>query len=304
MEAAEIAKLCAQLSISDVEGPVRRVSRELRSEGFKDVEHCLIGKVLTGKRVNRDAFRKVIEQLWNPIGSVEIEAVGDNIFMFLFPNREVRSMIWARGPWHFDHSLIVMEKPMGAGDISKLSFRMVDFWVQIHNLPLMCMHRRMAKYIAEQIGTVVELPADSRECMGRFIRVKRLPEFCYACGIICHGLRDCPDDNARIEALEGEVTQYVSWLRAASLEHYKSKQTRTDTKSPSKTLSSSPPGNHSEKNSGTGRSSDNNSNNYANSQSLMNELIPVPTKDLENGKGDVEGLLQDSDLRVGSPDSI
>ena len=171
MEAAEIAKLCARLSILDVEGPVRKVSRELRSEGLKDVEHCLIGKVLTGKRVNREAFKRVIEQLWNSIGNVEIEAVGDNMFMFLFPNREVRSMIWARGPWHFDHSLIVMEKPTGVGDISKLSFHMVDFWIQIHNIPLMCMNRRMAKYIAEQIGTVVELPADSRECMGRFIRV-------------------------------------------------------------------------------------------------------------------------------------
>ncbi|TXG48501.1 hypothetical protein EZV62_024376 [Acer yangbiense] len=156
-------------------------------------------------------------------------------------------MIWSRIPWHFDHNLIILEKPKGAGDISKLSFRMVDFWLQIHNIPLMCMNRHMAKYLAEQLGTAVELPANSRECMGRFIRVKvridiskplmrclrlnvddsgeittaillyeRLPEFCYAYGIIGHGLSDCPNDDARLEALEGIFTKYGHWLRAAS----------------------------------------------------------------------------------------
>ncbi|TXG51438.1 hypothetical protein EZV62_023962 [Acer yangbiense] len=181
--------------------------------------------------------------------------------MSFFPNLEVQSMIWSRGPWHFDRNLIVLKKPIGVGDISKLSFHMVEFWVQIHNLPLMCMNRRMARYLAKQIGTVVELLADSRECWGRFIRVKvridiskpllrclrlnvddsgevttvillyeRLPEFCYACCIIGHGLRDCHDDDARLEALEGVSTKYGSWLRAASVEQSKNRSSRNEKK--------------------------------------------------------------------------
>ncbi|KAI9197893.1 hypothetical protein LWI28_006215 [Acer negundo] len=249
MDAAEITKLCESLSISDVDGPIPLVFMDLISEGLKDVKHCLVGKVLSGKRVNREAFKRVIEQLWSSLGKVEIESIGDNIFMFFFPNLEVRSMVWSRGPWHFDHCLIVLEKPMGSSDISKLPFTMVEIWMQIHNLPLMCMNRKMAKYLAEQVGSVVELLVDSRECWGRFIRVKvrmdiskplkrcvwlnvddtgevitaillyeRLPEFCYACGIIGHGLRDCPDEEARLGAFEGESTKYGSWLRAATVE--------------------------------------------------------------------------------------
>ncbi|TXG57629.1 hypothetical protein EZV62_015458 [Acer yangbiense] len=253
--AGEIAKLCEMLSILDVDGPIRQVSGELRREGLKDVDRCLVGKVLTGKRVNRETFKRVIEQLWSQIRSVEIEAIGDNIFMFIFPSLEVQSMIWSRGPWHFDHNLIVLEKPK------------------------------------EQIGTVVEIPADSRECMGRFIRVKvriniskplmrcvrlnmddseeiitaillyeKLPEFCHACGIISHGLRDCLDDNARTKALEGATTKYSSWLRVASLEQAKNRASRKEIKGPENTPSSSNQENQSRKSSETGKSSKNNSN--------------------------------------------
>jgi hypothetical protein len=48
------------------------------------VDLCLIGKILSGKKVNREAFIHLIDQLWSPFGRVEIESVGVNIFMFHF----------------------------------------------------------------------------------------------------------------------------------------------------------------------------------------------------------------------------
>ncbi|TXG46426.1 hypothetical protein EZV62_028075 [Acer yangbiense] len=108
----------------------------------------------------------------------------------------------------------------------------------------MCMNRRAAKVIAEQIGMVIEIPVESKECLGKFLRVKvhidisnplkrfirlgvkesekavivpliyeRLPEFCYACGRIEYGLHECSDDKARTEALEGSSTKFGPWMR-------------------------------------------------------------------------------------------
>ncbi|TXG52986.1 hypothetical protein EZV62_022155 [Acer yangbiense] len=163
MGTTELARLCENLSIKDEDNEIHHIAEDVERVGVEDVEHCLVGKVLLGKRVNREAFKSVIEQLWSPFGNVEIE--------------------------------------------------MVEFWVQIHDIPIMCMNRRTAKWLAEQIGKVIEIPMESRECWGKFLRVKvlidiskplkrwlrlkldrsenivvvelryeRLPDFCYACG--------------------------------------------------------------------------------------------------------------------------
>ncbi|KAK3228271.1 hypothetical protein Dsin_008133 [Dipteronia sinensis] len=107
------------------------------------------------------------------------------------------------------------------------------------------MNRRTARWLAEQIGGVIEIPSDSRECWGKFLRVKvqlgiikplkrwlrlkldksenivvvalkyeRLPNFCYVCGRICHITKECTDEEAKKLALEGLTTKYGSWLKA------------------------------------------------------------------------------------------
>ncbi|TXG66577.1 hypothetical protein EZV62_007852 [Acer yangbiense] len=166
--------------------------------------------------------------------------------MFYFIKQEDRNRVWNRGPWHFGNSLIVLEKPVGSRNIAQLGFNKADLWVQIHDLLIMCMNRRTAKWLAEQLGEVVELPTESRECWGKFMRVKvridiskalkrwiklklgkseevttmnlkyeRLPEFCFACGKIGHGIKECQDVDARNTALEGSQNKFGSWLKAS-----------------------------------------------------------------------------------------
>ncbi|KAK2649954.1 hypothetical protein Ddye_017443 [Dipteronia dyeriana] len=84
---------------------------------------------------------KVIEQIWNVIGTVEIEMISDNIFMFQFSLLEDKEMVWSRGPWHFDQKLIILEKPKGAGEVMKMEFKRAELWVQLFNIPLMCINR-------------------------------------------------------------------------------------------------------------------------------------------------------------------
>ncbi|KAL5829026.1 hypothetical protein ACOSQ3_018494 [Xanthoceras sorbifolium] len=154
-------------------------------------------------------------------------------------------MVWNRGPWHFDQCLIVLEEPSGPGEISKMKFNKVDFWIQLHNIPLMCMNKRVAKLLAEMIGDVVEIPVDTKDCWGKFMRVKvgidvtkplrrgmkvwisefdvmitvllryeRLPDFCYACGLVGHSFLECMNKMAKLEAMESSSPKFGGWLRA------------------------------------------------------------------------------------------
>ncbi|KAL5741560.1 hypothetical protein ACOSP7_028292 [Xanthoceras sorbifolium] len=120
-----------------------------------------------------------------------------------------------KGPWHFDKNLIVLEKPVGPGAISHLRFKFSEFWIHIYNIPLACMNCKVARLIAEEVGTIVEFPMDSKDLWGKFFRIKvriditkplkmgirmrlenfdtlitalikyeRLSDFCYGCGFI------------------------------------------------------------------------------------------------------------------------
>ncbi|TXG50705.1 hypothetical protein EZV62_023229 [Acer yangbiense] len=129
MSAADLAGLYENLSLAEEDSAVLEVSEEVQHDGVGDVDRSLVGKVLSGKRVNKDSFKSLIDQLWSPFGKVEIELISDNTFMFYFVNQEQRNRFWQRGPWYFGKCLIVLEKPEGSGDVSKLGFNKAEFWV-------------------------------------------------------------------------------------------------------------------------------------------------------------------------------
>ena len=55
------------------------------------------------------------------------------------------------------------------------------------------------------------------------LKYERLPEFCYACGKIGHGMKECIDKEARKVALDGSQTRFGSWLKAIILDKPKTR---------------------------------------------------------------------------------
>ncbi|KAK3225194.1 hypothetical protein Dsin_005056 [Dipteronia sinensis] len=92
MEAEELAKHCAALAI-DSGAPTLNIGGETHRESVIEVSHCLVGKILSRKRVNREAFKAVMTKIWNIIGELEIETVGENTFLFHFDRMEDRSLV-------------------------------------------------------------------------------------------------------------------------------------------------------------------------------------------------------------------
>ncbi|TXG51109.1 hypothetical protein EZV62_023633 [Acer yangbiense] len=171
MDQEEISRLCASLLIHSKEEKLWSVRDSLKESAGKKLDLCLVGKVLSTKHVNREAFRAVIPKIWQT--KLEIEVVQDNIFLFYFRNQGDRFRVLAGGPWCFDNSFLVLEKLFGTGDIAKVGFNRVVFWVQIPNAPLLCMTKEMGEFLGQLIGELIVIDVGvTGECFGKYLRLK------------------------------------------------------------------------------------------------------------------------------------
>ncbi|KAK2641361.1 hypothetical protein Ddye_023124 [Dipteronia dyeriana] len=113
MDADELVKLYDALSVKDKDRPVQTLDVSLKVEGEQRLALCLVGKVLTNKVVNREAFLDVMKKIWRVDGGVEIEPIKGNMFAFYFKSQESRQRILKGGPWSFDRAIIAFERPSG-----------------------------------------------------------------------------------------------------------------------------------------------------------------------------------------------
>ncbi|KAL5830504.1 hypothetical protein ACOSQ3_019972 [Xanthoceras sorbifolium] len=219
MDTTEVERLCEALSLAEPNRPTTVLKVELQEVGRRKLDLCLAGHLLATKQANRDAFRVILPKIWQTTQEVENEVLRDNIFGFHFKNRMDRRRVLNGRPWSFDRSLLVLEEPRAAGELSSLA----------------------------QIGTVREVDAGaSADCLGKYIRVRveididkllqrflkvnlgssakdvvmllryeRLPEYCFKCGMVGHSIREC-DCGSGLGGRGKDEAAYGLWMRAAS----------------------------------------------------------------------------------------
>ncbi|XP_050211413.1 uncharacterized protein LOC126661603 [Mercurialis annua] len=170
----ELSSLCQSLTLCDDEDIVEcDLNAEAKSVGEQKVALSLFGKILSTKTINRDGIISTLNFIWRTKEPLVMEVVGNNIFVVHFQLMEDRRRILCGGPWKFQDHLIVLEIPVGLGNYRESSFDKVSFWVQIHNLPLMCLNKEAGKSLGSQIGEVEEVdPGASGDCLGKYIRVR------------------------------------------------------------------------------------------------------------------------------------
>ena len=62
MESENIKALCASLSLNERErdGPIQRLEVNLKTAAMHRMSFCVVGKILSNMKVNREAFMRVI----------------------------------------------------------------------------------------------------------------------------------------------------------------------------------------------------------------------------------------------------
>lgn len=125
-------------------------------------------------------------------------------------------------PWSFDKNLVAMKRILRPAEVKGLIFKKVNFWVQVHDLPLGSLNMRIASDIVSLAGAVIPSSGDAEEFeRGNYMRVRIsiditkplsrgrkvefdngeeswvsfkyecLPNLCYWCGCLTHQDQDC-----------------------------------------------------------------------------------------------------------------
>ncbi|KAL9445503.1 hypothetical protein AB3S75_018492 [Citrus x aurantiifolia] len=242
MDTEELLRKCRASVSKEKEIDIVTFMGRMKIKGEEVAANCLVGKVLTSGSINKEGLKAAMQMAWRTVKEVKIESMGDNIFLFKFATKEEKKMVLMGGPWHFDRALIVLAEPTGIGDIKNQSFTHTAFWVQIHNIPIMCMNKEAIQKLGEKIGTVKEVEIDEAgECIGQFARVRisidisqplkkivflqqadgktpmpilyeKLPDFCFCCAHIDHQYRE----SLRYKGQQKEDLPYGGWMRAVT----------------------------------------------------------------------------------------
>ncbi|TXG61048.1 hypothetical protein EZV62_012411 [Acer yangbiense] len=149
---------------------------------------------------------------------------------------------------NFDKAIVVLEKMPLNGDITNLEYNKVEFWVQIHKIPLLCMSEEIGLFLGKMIGDVKEVDlVTAREENNQFLRIRvvvliseplikslrvdlmgsgkittmllwyeRLHDFCLTCRRIGHGIQECTVAGDIKEVMSEANYRLCIWLRTGS----------------------------------------------------------------------------------------
>ena len=209
--------LWSKLSLLDEEESGIACPKKAKLDTF-----TLAMKFLTKQVVIVESVARTFRPLWRSEKDVQIKDIGDNILFFHFEDECDLGKVLEHKPWTYDKHLVVFEKVIANVPISSLAFQFTTFWIQIHELPVQCLNQETRDAIGRSLGTpLLMIDTESEGGKGNYLRVrvriditkplhrvrkvwskgsvigcenlkyKRLPNFCYWCGLVSHDARDC-----------------------------------------------------------------------------------------------------------------
>ncbi|KAJ1434101.1 Zinc knuckle CX2CX4HX4C [Sesbania bispinosa] len=191
--------------------------------GLKTATKMLIGRILSGKTLNRAAIKDVLNKAWGLLEDLNISDLGPNIFLFNFKEEREAKRVLEDGPWFVMGCLLSLQKWIPEVSVFEVDYAYVGFWVQLCGIPLELMNSSNAIRVAKFLGDMVtvENPFVNGQLLRSFMRVKvlinvkkpiiigfwlprkdlprtwifvkyeRLQGFCFHSGILGHDYRKC-----------------------------------------------------------------------------------------------------------------
>ncbi|XP_074271161.1 uncharacterized protein LOC141595087 [Silene latifolia] len=198
----------------------------------------LVGKIWSLKAINVRAAIDSMIKLWNPKGTIvgNILDGREKIFAFRFSDDRDKARVIEGQPWHFDKHVWCFNEPCEDGKMTETPLHLIPMWARIYDLPMRGRSNvNNLKSLGRQLGTFVSVDEAPLPEVERAVRVRilhdvrtplkpkveirmpssrvldfkvkyeRSPTYCYGCGILGHGEKECdevPYDDVDLKSSE------------------------------------------------------------------------------------------------------
>ncbi|KAF5474654.1 hypothetical protein F2P56_006537 [Juglans regia] len=234
-----------KLKLSDEERRVVDVGEDNEEEAWEYGERSIVGKIFLDRTIGRETLSATMRKIWRISKPAEFREVGDNKFVISFSSVADKLRVLDGRPWLFDNHLFVLKAFEAFTQPNEWKFESELFWIQIHNLPMICMTKEKGNVIGKSLGRLmkvdvpndgigwgeflrvrVEIPLKRAVVRGRWLMVnghkvwvdikyEKLPRLCFKCGWLIHGEKGCLRKKDEEDGVgKTEQDQFGSWLRA------------------------------------------------------------------------------------------
>jgi 14-3-3 protein epsilon len=142
---------------------------DMEGEGEEQVDFrwCHVGRFLCDRTIHVNSMKATMADVWRPVKGVKIKEAKKGIFLFQFSHELDMEGVLQGGPWNFDNHMLIMERVQVGVQIENIPLHHVDFWVQVHNLPVGLMAEKVGIKLANYIGSFVEYDKNNKSSFWR-----------------------------------------------------------------------------------------------------------------------------------------
>lgn len=169
--AEEIVVNCSKLNIDEEEGDVIEFSEVRLDEDNNKLSLMLMGRLLTERPYNVEAFKRIMSNVWAPANGMVIRVFRPNMYAFQFFHWRDKEKVLEGRPWCFDNTLIMLKEVDDDEQPDQVTITHSPFWVRVKNLPFNCRSDTYVKALVGGMGEILDLEEDILG-IGRYIRVK------------------------------------------------------------------------------------------------------------------------------------
>jgi len=91
--------------------------------------YCLIGRLMSDRRIRKEAFCTLMVRLWKMEGEVTFKELYDNIWLLEFSTVTDKRRVQEGCPWLFDRSVLVLKELEENRSPLQMDFSKFPFWI-------------------------------------------------------------------------------------------------------------------------------------------------------------------------------